>query len=200
VTAAPADTATTIRSATAADAAALARLAEATFRETFGPANTAVNMDLHCARNFGAARQLAEIRNPDMAVLLAEADGRLVAFAQLRAGSAPACVTGRAPREIYRLYVAGAWHGKGLAQQLMAALLGRAFASGADCVWLGVWEHNPRAIAFYEKSGFSRVGEHAFLLGTDRQCDLILERRAGPAQDRGGEPAESAPPRRPVSS
>jgi ribosomal protein S18 acetylase RimI-like enzyme len=42
-------------------------------------------------------------------------------------------------------------------------------------MWLGVWEHNPRAIAFYHKHGFVDVGDHVFLLGEDPQTDIIME-------------------------
>jgi ribosomal protein S18 acetylase RimI-like enzyme len=85
-------------------------------------------------------------------------------------------VVGRHPIEIQRIYVDAAWHGKGIAQALMASLIEAASARGADVAWLGVWERNPRAIAFYAKSGFSPLGSHVFVVGTDPQTDLILGR------------------------
>jgi ribosomal protein S18 acetylase RimI-like enzyme len=42
--------------------------------------------------------------------------------------------------------------------------------------WLGVWEHNPRAIAFYRKSGFVEVGDHVFPVGRDPQRDVVMAR------------------------
>ena len=53
----------------------------------------------------------------------------------------------------------------------------------ADHLWLGVWEHNPRAIAFYRKYGFREVGEHVFQLGRDPQRDLILVRSVSGGPD-----------------
>ena len=41
-------------------------------------------------------------------------------------------------------------------------------------MWLGVWEENHRANAFYRKHGYAEVGEHVFMLGADAQRDLIL--------------------------
>jgi ribosomal protein S18 acetylase RimI-like enzyme len=153
----------------------LARFAEDTFRETFAHANVPQHMDLHCARSFGPARQLAEIRDPQMSTLLAECGRTLIAFGQLRQAAAPACVRGRRPSEIHRLYVGSAWQGKGIAPRLTTLLIDQAFQAGADRVWLGVWEHNTRAIAFYRKTGFLAVGEHTFMLGTDAQRDLVME-------------------------
>jgi len=39
-----------------------------------------------------------------------------------------------------------------------------------------VWERNPRAVAFYAKFGFARVGEHGFVLGADTQTDWLFSR------------------------
>jgi len=158
------------------DALSMSRLAEATFREAFAAVNTAENMEQHCRASYGEAIQAAEIAHPMMATLLAEHGPQLVGYAQLRWGSAPACVTGNAPGEINRIYVAGEWHGKGVAQALMDACLGELRARGSDVAWLGVWEHNPKALAFYRKLGFTERGEHVFALGNDPQRDVVMAR------------------------
>jgi len=167
-----------IRKAEWSDASPLAALAERTFRDTFEAANTAEDMALHCQTHYSEALQSREILDPGLTTLVCEHDGALIAFAQLRRDPAPPCISAARPFEIQRLYVAGAWHGKGLAQALMHRCLAQAEAEGADQIWLGVWEHNPRAIAFYQKFGFSVVGDHVFPLGTDPQRDLIMVRPA----------------------
>ncbi|WP_297800125.1 GNAT family N-acetyltransferase [Arenimonas sp. GDDSR-1] len=166
-----------IRHATAKDAEALARIGEQTFRDTFAAANTAEDMDLHCRDNYGPSIQAGEISNPDMLTLLAEAENGIIGFCQLRWGPAPPCVQADTPGEILRLYVLSGWHGRGIAQRLMEAALDALRQRGSDRVWLGVWEHNPRAIAFYGKYGFTEVGAHVFAVGTDPQRDLVMVRR-----------------------
>lgn len=163
-----------IQAALESDAGALARLAEETFRATFAASNTAENMRRHCQSSYGESIQLAEIRDPNLETWLAEDGGRLVAYAQLRRGKVPAAIVARRPVEILRFYVHSDAHGQGVAQALMAHALGRARQLGADVVWLGVWEHNPRAIAFYRKWGFEVVGEHVFMMGDDPQRDLLM--------------------------
>lgn len=163
-----------IRPAKMSDAATLAALAERTFRETFAADNSAENINLHCARRFSAEIQAQEMSDPQLTTVLAEVAGELVGFAQLRLAHAAACVRGDRPAELHRIYVANAWHGRGVANELMRAVYAAAARAGSDCIWLGVWERNPRAIAFYRKCGFSAVGEHAFVLGQDQQRDLIL--------------------------
>lgn len=166
----------TVRKARIDDAKALAEVAAATFKATFGAVNDRANMELHCRTNYGEEIQAAEIANPGMVTLLDEADGAIAGYAQLRWGNAPACVGAAHPGEIQRLYVVDAWHGKGVAQQLMDACMEELARHGTDVAWLGVWERNPRAIAFYRKSGFATVGDHVFPLGDDPQRDLVMVR------------------------
>jgi ribosomal protein S18 acetylase RimI-like enzyme len=78
--------------------------------------------------------------------------------------------------EIERFYVAHEWHGRGIAQQLMACATEAAIRADAATLWLAVWERNPRAMAFYRKSGFVDVGSRLFLLGSDRQTDRVMSR------------------------
>lgn len=168
----------TIRRTVPADAAPLAALAARTFRDTFEADNKPEDMTEHLTRSYSPARQLAEITAADTITLIATCDGP-VAFAQLRRGKPPACVTAPQTIELWRFYVDKSWHGRGIAKRLMQAVLDEAVAAGANAVWLGVWERNPRAVAFYRKFGFEDVGAHEFRLGADVQTDRIMVRNMG---------------------
>ena len=163
-----------------ADAVALAALAERTFRETFGADNTAADMDDHCARSYSAEIQARELAADTIDTLVcAGSDGQLIAYAQLRPGAPPA-VTAPSPIELWRFYVDSAHHGRGVAQRLMAEVVNTARARSALTLWLGVWERNLRAQAFYRKAGFVDVGAHEFLVGSDVQTDRVMSRSLGP--------------------
>ncbi|MFC3114062.1 GNAT family N-acetyltransferase [Cellvibrio fontiphilus] len=164
-----------IRKANSADAAPLAELAEETFRATFGAMNSIENMDSHCQSSYGKEIQYGEIVDLNTVTLVVEENKRLIAYAQLRWDSVPDCVCGNAPGEIQRLYVSSAYHGKGIAKNLMEACMQELKGLGKNVIWLGVWELNPRAISFYKKSGFVEVGEHVFTLGDDPQRDVIMQ-------------------------
>ncbi len=181
-----------LRQATLADARNLARIAELTFRETFAIDNTAVNLDLYCRNHYGEAQQAREISDPAMLTFLYEKNdekhgdkgnrkesdkgGELAGFAQLRWGNPPECIVASKPGELQRLYVLERWHGQGVASELMQASIKAMQQRGFDCLWLGVWERNFRALAFYKKVGFVAVGEHVFHLGTSAQRDLLMAR------------------------
>jgi len=170
------DLAMTIRRGVAADAAVLAGLARDTFYDTFAASNDAADMALHLEKAYGVPQQLAELTDPGVVTLLAEESGQTVAYAQLRTGRVPDCVEGARPIELWRFYVSREWHGRGIAQALMSRVVAEAAIRGAQTLWLGVWERNPRALAFYGKCGFVDVGEHVFLFGTDPQTDRVMAR------------------------
>lgn len=161
----------TIRAATLSDATRLAALAERTFRDTFSKANTPENMELHCAECYGERQQSAELIDTAFTTVVAEHDGVMVAFVQLNLAIS---ADGAPETEIRRLYVDAPWHGAGLAQQLMHESIALADQHNARRLWLGVWEHNPRAIAFYRKCGFVECGEHVFTVGADAQRDVLM--------------------------
>jgi ribosomal protein S18 acetylase RimI-like enzyme len=165
-----------IRRAGPADAADLAEFGARTFFDAFGADNTPENMALYLARTYGAAQQATEIANPAMATIVAESDGRMAGFAQLREGPHPESVHGDSTIELLRFYVDSSWHGRGLARALLAAVDDEAARRGATVLWLAVWERNERAKAFYRKCGFADVGSSIFVLGADQQSDRVMAR------------------------
>ncbi len=165
-----------IRRALEHDALELSVLAERTFRAAFAESNTAANMQLHCDTAYGHALQLAEIRESSRETWVAETDAGLVAYVQLRFDATSPMILGERPVEIQRYYVDASHHGAGLAHQLMTHVVARAEAAGSTVLWLGVWERNPRALAFYRKWWFDVVAEQIFTVGNDPQRDLIMRR------------------------
>jgi ribosomal protein S18 acetylase RimI-like enzyme len=160
-----------IRRATVDDAAQLADLAARTFYEAFARDNRPEDMDAYMSIAYGKSIQRDELADPDLVTLVIEEDDALIAYTQLRL-TLPEI-------EIGRFYVDGPWHGRGLAQSLMDAVFALGRDLSATRLWLGVWERNPRAIAFYEKCGFRDCGSHPFLVGSDLQTDRLMELHLG---------------------
>jgi GNAT superfamily N-acetyltransferase len=167
-----------IRRATVADAERLAAAAAAMFHASYAAQNTPEDMAAYLASAFTVERTRTELADPRVTALVAELhDGAVAAYAIVaRHDDAPACVTGAAPVELRRFYVAHALHGAGLAQRLMAATLDAARALGGATLWCTVWQRNPRALRFYGREGFVAVGTAVFTLGADLQDDWVLVR------------------------
>lgn len=164
----------TIRRAEACDSSVLAELAARTFAETFGADNSPEDMKAHLESAYGAAQQASELADTDVRTLLIYRHDELIGFAQVRRKVFPTCVIAAHPVELYRFYLARSAHGTGAAKPLMLKAREAARELGGQHLWLGVWERNPRAIAFYLKSGFAKVGSHNFIVGSDTQTDWVF--------------------------
>lgn len=163
-----------LRDAQPEDAARLAEFGARTFYETFAAENSDHDMRAHLASTFTPARQLREIEDPQLDTLILAVGGQWAGFAQLRIGHLSEGVPQDGNIELWRFYIDRPWHGCGMAGLLMDAAKQRARRRGATSVWLGVWEKNARAQAFYRKHGFERVGKQTFVVGSDPQTDDVM--------------------------
>ena len=96
----------------------------------------------------------------------------------VRAGASrtvPAVRRGTIPRSSSTAFTSiGHSTDRGVAQSLMGAVDDVGRELGGRTLWLGVWERNPRAIAFYTKCGFVDVGTHLCIVGGDEQTDRVM--------------------------
>ena len=182
-----------LRRATAADAPGLAAFAARLFRDTYGPAGDPAlsggsrpdDVEAYVAPHFAPAVQAAELADPELTTLVAEAaDGAsaadaFVAYAQVRAPS-PHPMVGSRAAEVVRFYVDAPWRGRGVADALMAAAVGAARAAGAPALWLSVLQRNARAVGFYRRHGFQSAGTSTFRMGAEVQDDWIMVRPSSP--------------------
>ena len=165
-----------IRRGTLRDAELLAELGARTFSETFADDNTPENMAMYLAAVFSPTQLAADLVDPRCVFEIAETDGLAVGYAMLRTGAPPEQITGERPIELVRLYVSRDCLGSGVGAALMQVCIDEAKRGGHETLWLGVWEHNNRAQAFYRKWNFRDVGTHLFQLGDDPQTDLLMQR------------------------
>jgi ribosomal protein S18 acetylase RimI-like enzyme len=163
------------------DAALVAAFAARTFMETFGHSTSPANMAAHVAAAYGVEQQGKELRDPEGVTWLVEHEGLLMAFAQVRRNAPPIALPHPHLIELHRFYVDAPWHGRGMAQRLMAATRTAARGLGGEWLWLSVWSENHRALAYYRKAGFVDVGQIDFLLGDERQVDRLMVAPLGSA-------------------
>jgi ribosomal protein S18 acetylase RimI-like enzyme len=168
-----------VAKANLATATRLATLGRQTFTETFAADNKPEDLAEFLAQAYGPELQLRELQEPRHTFLLAEMQGQLVGFAKLWRDSSLGVATDELAQgrlELKQLYVVEDWIGTGLGAALMRRVLEIAQAENCTAIVLGVWEHNARAKAFYQRFGFREVGEVEFKLGQDVQRDLIFRK------------------------
>ena len=161
---------------TISDVPILRGIARDTFIETFSEANKAEDMDRYLAENFSEDQLTRELSNPNSFFYVAEVNGHIVGYLKLNTAHAQTEPQAANALEIERIYVLGSYHGHGVGQALYHHAMSVAQDRKASYVWLGVWEHNHRALRFYEKNGFTAFGTHIFQLGNDQQTDILMQK------------------------
>jgi ribosomal protein S18 acetylase RimI-like enzyme len=165
-----------VRLATPDDVSLLTELGARTFEETFAADNTPEDMAAYLAASFNVEQQTAELADPDSTFLIAEISGVRAGYAKLNKSQPADGIDGMKPIELVRLYIDRKWLGRGVGEALMRRCLEEAGRAAFKTIWLGVWERNLRAQAFYRKWDFRAVGKHVFQLGEDAQTDILMER------------------------
>lgn len=167
-----------VRIADIEDAALVADLSRKTFIESFGALNTEENMRIFLEEQFTREKQMAEVGAPGRTFILAYSGEEPVGYASMRVSKEkPKGLEDEKAIEIVQIYSDQRMIGKGVGKALMQTCLDLARAQGYHWVWLGVWEHNHRAQAFYTRWGFERFGEHIFIVGLDPQTDHWMKKK-----------------------
>lgn len=165
-----------IRYASAEDAQVIAALSRETFYNTFSSQNTAEDMEKFMSEQFSTERLVAQVGAPGNIFLLAYVDDQLAGYVRMLEGFPPADLQDLPTIEIARIYAVQDAIGKGVGKALMQRCIDIAIERKKRSIWLGVWEKNERAIAFYAKWGFEKFGEHDFVLGNDVQRDWMMRK------------------------
>lgn len=169
------DTMPMIEMAQSTDVNTIRDLSIATFAETFASLNTEEDMEQYNERHFSTDELQREIDNPDSTFMVAKVDGVPAGYMKVNVGDAQTEEMLGNRMEVQRLYILRQYKRNGLGTRFMHTAFDMARAQGKSVIWLGVWEHNDAAIAFYKRMGFVQFGSHDFVLGEDRQTDLLME-------------------------
>lgn len=163
----------TIRYAVPADAELIADMSRTSFYEAFVKNNTKEDMDIFMNEQFTREELMKEVELSEGIFIVASIDDEPVGYARLRVKNH---LAHEQAIEIARIYALEKAIGKGVGKALMQECINKANQLQMKSIWLGVWEKNERAIAFYQRWGFERFGEHGFLLGTDLQTDWLMKK------------------------
>ncbi len=154
----------------------LQEISRETFEDTFASQNTLENMAAYMDRAFRLEQLSTELSNPESRFFFVHVDGLLAGYLKVNTGAAQTEPMGEAALEVERIYVRRAFQGQGIGKYLLEHALHLATAEQCKSIWLGVWEHNRKAIAFYEKMGFVQTAVHSFYMGDEEQFDWMMSK------------------------
>lgn len=154
----------------------LADFWRARFVETFGHLYQPADLAHFIAAQYAPATQMGELVDYRFAHRLAFDNAGLVGAAKIGAVTLPIEIPEARAMELHRLYLVDRVKGRGVADAMMDWALEQARTDGAEAMYLGVYFENPRAIAFYQRHGFEKVGEYYFHVGAARDREYVMRR------------------------
>ncbi len=155
----------------------LQTISRSTFAQTFDEHNNPDDMQAYLNASFSAEKLSAELNNKNSAFYFAIDNNinTVVGYLKVNTGDAQSEKKDLNAFEIERIYVDKAYFGKKVGQILFDKAIEIAKSKKVSYVWLGVWEENHRALAFYTKNGFVAFDKHLFKLGNDEQTDIMMK-------------------------
>jgi ribosomal protein S18 acetylase RimI-like enzyme len=165
----------TIRKVETTELDTLLRYSKKTFYEFFAHLNNPVHFEAYVAVAFAPEKMLSELTNSDSEFYFAMNEDNISGYVKINFNAAQTEFKDCNSLEVERIYVSGEHHGKHIGRQLINFAIERGREMQKDFIWLGVWEHNHKAQGFYRAHGFDVCGSHDFMLGEDRQTDLLMK-------------------------
>lgn len=153
----------------------LQKISIETFVETFSEYNTKEDMDSYIQKDLSKEKLKTELNHPGSEFYIAYINEEPAAYIKINFGEAQSDALGSDCAELQRIYVKKEFQGLKIGQKMLDFAIETAKERKQHCLWLGVWEHNHKAIHFYEKNGFIKFSEHPFILGTDKQIDYLYK-------------------------
>ncbi|MCF7753888.1 GNAT family N-acetyltransferase [Paenibacillus xylanexedens] len=148
-----------------------------TFNETFKAQNSPENMKAYLEKAFNREQLETELSIADSQFLFIYVDNQIAGYMKVNINDAQSEKMGEESLEIERVYIKKEFQKHGLGKVLLHKAIEMAAEHHKTNIWLGVWEKNENAIAFYEKMGFVQTGAHAFYMGDEEQIDLIMTKK-----------------------
>ncbi len=165
---------TTIRIAEKSDLLNLLNMAKTAFIQAFTAGNKPENVNAYMSEAFTLSQFEKELANPASTFFVAELEGKIIGYTKVNQVPAQTDVQDPDSLEIARLYVLEDYLGSGIGLKLLDTTIAFAKQHQKKYLWLGVWEHNSRAIRFYEKNGLRIFGSHPFPFGDEIQNDWLM--------------------------
>ncbi|WP_142829481.1 GNAT family N-acetyltransferase [Planococcus soli] len=165
---------TMIKKCTLDDLHELQNISIETYTETFKEHNTPENLAAYLEQAYPLDKLERELAIPFSDFFFIYSGQHIAGYLKLNTDNAQTEPMGMDSLEVERIYVRKAFQKLGIGKQLLNKAIEMAHQQDKKTIWLGVWENNDNALAFYRKKGFVQTGSHSFYMGDDEQTDLIM--------------------------
>jgi diamine N-acetyltransferase len=163
-----------IKKCTLEDSRKLQEISYETFNETFKHQNSPENMIDYLERAFNLKQLEKELSNISSQFFFVYFNNEVAGYLKVNTNDAQSEGMDNESLEIERIYVKKDFQKHGLGKYLLNKAIEVAIECNKQKIWLGVWEKNENAVAFYKKMGFVQTGAHSFYMGDEEQTDFIM--------------------------
>lgn len=148
-----------------------------TFTETFKDNNSEKSLNDYLNTAYELTKLEKELENPHSEFYFAYFNNELAGYLKININDAQSEKMGENALEVERIYIKKSFKRRVIGRHLIETAEQLAKKYQKNLMWLGVWEYNPKAIAFYETLGFKVIGAHSFFMGEEEQTDLIMSKQ-----------------------
>ncbi|NWB20284.1 GNAT family N-acetyltransferase [Pseudomonas sp. D4002] len=166
-----------IRDARPEDALCIGVLGMQVFLDTYATEGIRDSIAAEALQAFSPQTISALIAQPGTAIIVAEANGHLVGFAQVAMDTGHALISTPKAAELQRLYIQERFTGLGLGYRLLQAAEQRAGQGGASLLWATVWVGNERALGFYPRRGYELLGAPTYTFQNESHENRLFGKR-----------------------
>lgn len=146
------------------------------FREAYEPVEDPDEFQKYIDQAYNKKVLRSELDNPESDFYFIKKNGVLAGYLKLNVGATQTEQMDDRYLEIQRIYLLKAFYGQGLGRLLIEKAEAVAKAKGKQRIWLGVWEENTKAIAFYKHLGYQIFSAHTFMVGNLEEVDHMMEK------------------------
>lgn len=166
-----------IKKCTLEDSRKLQEISYETFNETFKHQNSPESMNAYLERAFNLKQLEKELSNIFSQFFFVYFNNEVAGYLKVNTNDAQSEEMGDESLEIERIYIKNKFQKHGLGKYLLNKAMEIAMERNKKKIWLGVWDKNENAIAFYKKMGFFQTGVHSFYMGDEEQIDFIMTKK-----------------------
>ena len=145
-----------------------------TFNDTFKDQNSPENMKAYLEKAFNSEQLEKELSNTSSEFFFVYFNEAVAGYLKVNINEAQSEEVGDESLEIERIYIKSKFQKQGIGKYLFNKAIEIAMERNKEKIWLGVWEKNKNAIAFYKKMGFVHTDSHSFYMGDEEQIDIIM--------------------------
>lgn len=140
----------------------LAEISSKSFRESHGMSASKEDIDTYVLNTYSEEKYYEELSNQANVYHIVYRNDQVAGYSKIIFNTTNLYVDEPNITKLDRIYILEKYHGQNLGAELLKYNIRLSIVNQQKGMWLAVWTENHRAINFYKKVGFSKIGSYSF--------------------------------------